>query len=257
VARAIQHIEVRRLHVFFDLSQPLWEYSPKWVFQPEVAFVDLRQVVRDGLTSRAISTSLHAGTHIDAPSHFPGGSMRTVEGIPIAQLCGPGVVLSLKRDAWGAITAEDLEAATPAIRPGDRVILNTGWHEHFGVDDETFMLRYPGLDKSGVDWLVAKGVSWVGSDTPSPDHAYCLSGLIEKHRRDIFDDAVLSGIDRDRFPKAYCHRTLLANDIPMVEQLGGQIDEVTGHRVEVFALPPKLQFAEAAQVRVIARIVEE
>lgn len=243
--------------MFFDLSQPLWEYSPKWVFQPEVAFHDLRQVVRDGLTSRAISTSLHAGTHIDAPSHFPGGSMRTIEAIPISQLCGPGVVLDIRRDEWGAITADDLAAATPMIRPGDRVIFNTGWHDHFGVDDEKYMLHYPGLDKSGVDWLVAKGVSWVGSDTPSPDHAYCLSGLIEKTRGDIFNSELLDTIDRARFPKAYCHLTLLANDIPMVEQLGGQIDEVTGHRVEVFALPPKLKFAEASQVRVIARIVED
>jgi kynurenine formamidase len=238
--------------MLYDLSQPLWEYAPKWVAQPEVEFFDLRQIVRDGVCTRGIRTSLHAGTHIDAPSHFPGGNMTTVDKIPLDQLCGTGVVLDVRRDAWGAVTGEDLETASPTIERGDRVVLNFGWHEHWGVDDEMFMLRYPGLDKTAVDWFVERGVSWVGSDTPSPDHAFNLSGLIAPHRPDVFPEDVLAGIDWDRFEKTYCHRTLLANNIPMLEQLGGQIDEVTGQRVTFFALPPKLKNSEAAQIRVVA-----
>jgi len=232
---------------YFDLTQPLWEYAPKWVHQPEVQFFEIRQLVRDGIVSRSINTSLHAGTHIDAPAHF--GYPMTIDEVPLEQLCGTGVVLDLKREQWGVITAEDLENASPAIKEGDRVILNTGWHRFHESDPQTFMLRYPGLDKSAVDWFVSKKVSWVGSDTPSPDHAFCLGSLIEKHRPDVLNEKM---IDREKFPKTYCHRTLLGNNILMIEQLGGSIDEVTGQRVTLMALPTKLKKSEASQIRVIA-----
>jgi kynurenine formamidase len=178
--------------------------------------------------------------------------MTTVDQIPLDQLCGTGVILDMRRGEWGTITADDLENATPKIEAGDRVVINTGWHEWHGVDDEKFMLRYPGLEKSAIDWFVERRVSWVGSDTPSPDHAYNLSSLIQGHRPDIFSEKKVSEIDRERFPYAYCHRTLLGNNIPMVEQLGGQIDEITGRRVRLYALPPKLKNSEAAQIRVVA-----
>ena len=238
--------------MLYELSQPLWEYAPKWVAQPEVQFFDIRQIVRDGITTRGVKTSLHAGTHIDAPSHFPGGSMVTVDAIPLDQLCGPGVILDMRRDEWGAISGEDLENASPSIEKGERVVLNTGWHEWHGVDDEKFMLRYPGLDKTAVDWFVERQVAWVGSDTPSPDHSYNLSFLIQKHRPDVYSEEKMAEIDRSRFPHTYCHRTLLANNIPMLEQLGGQIDEITGQRVRLYALPPRYKGSEAAQIRVVA-----
>lgn len=175
--------------------------------------------------------------------------MTTIDEIPLPQLCGTCVVLDLyQKEEFGVITAVDLAAARPEIKLGDRVILNTGWHRYHGADDEKFMLRYPGLDRSAVDWFVEMQVSWVGSDTPSPDHAFALRGLISKYRPDVFTGIE---IDAEAFPPAYCHKTLLANNIPMLEQLGGQIDEVTGERVEVIALPPKYKYSEAAQIRVI------
>jgi len=237
------------MNKYFDLTQPLWQYSPKTPFAPDVEFFELRGLVREGVLSRGIRTSLHAGTHIDAPAHF--GYLMTLDEIPLEILCGTGVVLDIRRDAWGIIRAEDLANASPSIQEGDRVILNTGWHRFFD-DHQTYMLRYPGLDKSAVDWFVQKRVSWVGSDTPSPDHPFCLSGTLRSARPDVLTDEVMASIDRNRYPLRYCHRTLLGNNIPMVEQIGGSIDEVTGKRVTLMALPPKLKRAEASQVRVIA-----
>jgi kynurenine formamidase len=234
---------------YFDLTQPLWMFSPKTITAPEVEFFEIRGLVRQGIITRGIRTSLHAGTHIDAPAHL--GYSMALDEIPLETLCGTGVVLDLERESWGIITAEDLAGASPTIQEGDRVVLNTGWHRFFD-DHQKYMLCYPGLDKGAVDWLVQKRVSWVGSDTPSPDHSFCISWEKRTYRPDVWTDEVMANIDYDRFPKMYCHRTLLGNNIPMVEQLGGAIDEVTGKRVTLMALPPKLKWAEASQVRVIA-----
>ena len=234
---------------YYDLTNPLWWYSPKTAMAPEVRFFEIRGLVKQGIITNGISTSLHAGTHIDAPRHF--GYKMTLDEMPLEQLCGTGVILDLKRDAWGVITAEDLANASPRIEEGDRVVLNMGWHHYFD-DEQKFMLQYPGLDKSAVDWLVEKKVSWVGSDTPSPDHSFCISGEKRNYRPDVWTDEVMARIDRKRFLPFYCHRTLLKNNIFMVEQLGGQIDEVTGKRVTLIVLPPKYKMAEAGQVRAIA-----
>jgi len=234
---------------YFDLTQSLWKYSPKTPNTRAIEVTELRGAIESGVVVSEVRVNLHSGTHIDAPYHF--GYKMTLDEVPLDVLCGPGVVLDMKRDAWGVITAEDLEQASPKIEEGDRVILNTGWHKYFD-DHQKFMLRYPGLDKSAVDWFVNKKVSWVGSDTPSPDHAFCLTVLVAGLRPDVYTKEVIAGIDRKKFPITYCHRTLLGHNILMVEQLGGEIDAITGKRVNLFALPPKYKWVEGSQIRVIA-----
>lgn len=237
--------------MLYDLTQPLWEYSPRTVGQPQTEFYTIRDLVTHGVLSRGMKTSLHAGTHIDAPTHFAGSNM-TLDQIPLDVLCGTGVVLDMKRDGWGVITGDDLQNATPEIRPGDRVVLNTGWHHYYETDHEKYMLRNPGCDKTAIDWFVEKKVSWVGSDACSPDHTFGLTGRKATARPDVYTPEVMAAIDRNQFPLQYGHKTLLSNNIPMVEFMGGEIDKVTGQRVMLFALPPKLKNVEAAQVRVIA-----
>lgn len=47
-------------------------------------------------------------------------------------------------------------------------------------------------------------------------------------------------------------RTLLPKGILMIENLGGEIDQLIGRRATMFALPPKYEGVEAAPVRAIA-----
>lgn len=51
---------------------------------------------------------------------------------------------------------------------------------------------------------------------------------------------------------AFHSMKFLDNDILMVEQVGGAIDEVTGKRVTLMAIPPKYKMVEGSQVRVFA-----
>lgn len=234
---------------FYDLTQTLWEYSPKWVAQPEVTFFDLRIMSRDGILTRGIRTSLHAGTHLDAPRHF--GFGMALDEIPLDVLCGTGVVIDIPKAQWEGITVQDLENARPEILSGDRVIVHTGWHHHY-EDEETYMVKYPGFTKPATDWLVKKGISLIGSDTPSPDHPFCLISLLKNHRPDVFTNEVIESIDTELYPPLYNHRTFLGNNIPMAEQLGGEIDDVLGRRLNIIALTPKYHLADGSQVRVIA-----
>jgi kynurenine formamidase len=87
-----------------------------------------------------------------------------------------GLLLRHRRDRgrgpkgkWEAITADDLEKATPKIEKGDIVIIHTHMHAKFG-DNKDYFGRSPGLVPSAAEWLVEKGVKAVGVDQQALDH---------------------------------------------------------------------------------------
>ncbi|MEA2622774.1 MAG: hypothetical protein QOH61_1684 [Chloroflexota bacterium] len=231
----------------YDLTQPLGPRSPRSSDHPEVRFQSLRWRSRSGNRTSLLTTSVHVGTHVDAPNlYYPQGE--TIDQVPLARLCGTAVILDMTRDDWGEISAADLERATPAVEPNDIVVLRTGWHHHYG-DEERYILKPPGLTRDAFDWLVARQVKLVGADSPSPEHIFMRARYWKELRADIFGGQEL---DRERWPASYGHRTLLREGICLLEGLGGQIDEVVGRRVELVVLPLLLEGVEAAQARVVA-----
>ena len=62
-----------------------------------------------------------------------GGTVKAVGQIDLDRFFGSGVVLSIPKGEWELVTAADLEAATPAIEPGDIVIVVTGWHRFYSM----------------------------------------------------------------------------------------------------------------------------
>lgn len=77
------------------------------------------------------------------------------------------------------ITTEDLqqalEAANLTIKPGDAVIINTGWGRLWTRDVERFLGPAPGIGVAAAEWLASRDPMIVGSDNqpveiqPNPD----------------------------------------------------------------------------------------
>lgn len=142
-----------------------------------------------------IVTSGHSGTHIDALGHFSrngclhGGvgvsevetrdGYRELDAAEIPPIVQSAVVLDVAA-AKGLeclkpaeeISVADLETAMSLsgsdIRTGDAVLIRTGWSKYWS-DAETFIGRrggMPGPGEAAARWLVSRGVSLVGSDTP-------------------------------------------------------------------------------------------
>ena len=142
-----------------------------------------------------IVTSGHSGTHIDALGHFSrngclhGGikvsDIETRDGYSqlnaadIPPILQSAVVL----DVAGAkgvdclkpaeeISVQDIEKALAhadtEIKPGDAVLIRTGWAQHWS-NPELFIGRkggMPGPGEKAARWLVERGATLVGSDTP-------------------------------------------------------------------------------------------
>lgn len=197
--------------------------------------------------THTVTMSLHVSTHVDAPSMYYYDGL-TADRLPLDSLCGTAVVFDCQREDWGEITADDLAHSVVPIKIGDIVVFHTGAH-HYYDNEERYMLKYPGLTKDAFDWLVAKKIKSVGSDSPSTEHFFSRWRRWTEIRPDLVKGLV---VDEAKFPPSYGHKTLLKAGIYMLESLGGEIDQILNKRVDLIALPLKYEGVEAAQVRAIA-----
>ena len=82
------------------------------------------------------------------------------------------------------ITVEDLEGAlkkqNTELRPGDAIIINTGWGRLYGKDNARFVKSCPGIGVKAATWLTAKDPILLGADNwpvevaPNPDSQISL-----------------------------------------------------------------------------------
>lgn len=244
---------------FYDLSHTFGPNAPLWPYFDDVEIKRIHYHAKSGVLSQRVSTVMHCTTHLDAPAHVVEGTPYTDE-IPLEQFFGTGVAVSIPKRQWEVITPDDLEAARPEIRPGDFVIINTGWHHHY-ADNRKYFIYSPGLYKEAGIWLRERGVKAVGVDQQALDHP--LATAIGWHPEApsaplapwALDEYLeLTGRDpRDDFPEwEPCHRQLLGNGIVGFENVGGDLDEITGRRCTFAAFPIRWQYGDGSIVRLVA-----
>lgn len=180
-------------HKVVDLSYALSDKLPAWpgdqrTFEAQVN----ARADQAGYFSRSFWMLEHYGTHLDAPIHFPPGSM-AVDEIPPQRLIGPAVLLDVRQAVVAnpdyRVTPRDVlawEERHGRIPPGAIALARTGWAERWpseasyrNMDDQGAM-RFPGFSVEAVRVLIERGVSGLGIDTLSVD--YGRSKEFEVHR---------------------------------------------------------------------------
>jgi kynurenine formamidase len=252
----------------YDLGQCYWPGMPVHPFDPPYQYFlfDYHEhVVKDlgkiepGF-SHAIGmliTSMHAGTHFDAPVHM--SQDLKVQGVDITPFQrGTGFVdlpeplhsmekvppLVLRAVLYDipavkgigilperySITAEDMEAAERAqsvqLNEGDCAIVRTGYGQLFESDGDSYLHKWAGLSPEAVRWLAEKKPRLVGTDNLSlgcPD-------LFDAHRVLLIENGI------------YVMKSLY------LEELAADRKYVS----TVIVLPLKLKGGEASLVRPIA-----
>ena len=244
----------------YDLSQPFGHNVPLWPYFEDVKIERVHYHAKSGVLSQKITTVMHCSTHADSPAHVIEGGQFTDE-IPLEKYYGTGVVVSIPKGKWGVITAKDLEKARPKIEKDDIVIINTGWHKYWG-DNTQYFCYSPGMYREAGEWFATRGVKAVGVDQQALDHP--LATAIGPHgpgplRRDVCEEYKKeTGHDViEDFPEwEPCHRLLLGNNIMGWENVGGDIDMVTGKRVTIAGFPIRWAKGDGSIVRLVA-IVEK
>lgn len=178
---------------------------------PQHAFGENEQ----SFVEETVAGALHSGTHLDGLGHIGIGS-RTYNGIPYGDIVTSeglrrlgiegvppfvtrGVLLDVAAlrgrpalDATYAVTAADLGEACERqgvdVRPGDAVIVHTGWGSLWMKDNDRYAKSEPGIDLSAAQWCTDRRVCVIGADNwavevvPYPDqrlafpvHQHCIA----------------------------------------------------------------------------------
>lgn len=245
-----------------DLSHPWGADTPPFPGQepPKIQAIHRIGVSGSQTFMQRIETTMHIGTHFDAPRHIiPDGP--DLASIPLETLYGDGVIVDISGavGAWDIIRPKHLTARME-IHPGDIVIVHTGWHDHFvygkAPDPERYLFRQPGGDIELARWIVDMRLKWIGVDCGSPDHPM-NNGTILKRRPDLvkaFERQMGRRID-EVFPPEhrFCmHKVPFAHNITHVENIGGDIDAALNQRCKIGVFPWKWMGGDGCVSRVIA-----
>lgn len=147
----------------------MWQYCPEYpgaeitelphpAFLPDDYPVYLQRFVLGG----------QSGTYVETRAHVD-RSAEPVSSLPLSQFYRPVVVIDCGiKESNHIINVADLEHASPEIKPGDAVLLRTGWDRMWDEPDFVEGSPYIGLD--AAMWLIDKGIGLLGADFPRFDY---------------------------------------------------------------------------------------
>jgi arylformamidase len=203
-----------------DISVTITPGMPVW---PGDEQVDLhrRTKIEEGAHANVslIAASAHTGTHVDAPYHFIADGY-TVESLPMDALVGPAQVVQIPSNVE-VISAEVLQdlKLEPVI---ERILFKTANSKLWENEDASFNTTFVGIDESGAEWLVKRGVKLVGIDYLS----------IAPYKR-----------------SKPTHDVLLGANVVIVEGL--DLREANAGKYTLVCLPLKLKGADGAPARAV------
>lgn len=164
-----------------DVSPTIRPDLPMWFMYPDPEITPLFGHAEVGAAANRVSMSEHTGTHVDAPFHFDPDGL-TVDRLPVdALLLRPFRKYDLTADdhqAGEVIGLEHLKAAEArggfSLQAGDVAILEVGWDRQLpggaaGREPGWWGANQPGLSAEACDYLAARGVVAVATDTPACD----------------------------------------------------------------------------------------
>lgn len=176
---------------WIDISIPLHAATPVWKGDPPPLFEQALSLDRGDICNLTrMNTSVHLGTHMDAPRHFLRGGAG-METLPLDAVLGEARVIDIQDPV--AVRPTELPAD---LAPGERVLFRTlnstrCWSLPGFVEDYVF------ISKEASRALAAAGVRTVGIDYLSVGGF--TQDLVETH--EILLDAgiwVIEGLDLSR-----------------------------------------------------------
>ena len=255
-----------------DLSHPWSVHTPGWIGYPGSKIYYTQTLQTNRIVSQRIETSLHVGTHIDAPMHAA-DVIGDVASLPLTKLVHEGVIVDVSDVVgdWDIIKPKHITDKVK-VKKGDILIIHTGYHQYYEGMPEKDLTRYfcmhPGATNEMASWMLDMEISWWGVDTGSADHP--MNTTIRTMRPDLtrqFEEKVGMSVGKyfgdytyrhpksgrlvkeDLFPM---HYLLFPSGCVHAENVGGDLAKVLNQRCIIGAFPWKFEGGEACPCRIIA-----
>ena len=202
----------------YDISLNLSPDTVRWVVAPPLEVHERRRMSRgDDANASALTVSVHAGTHVDAPLHFlPDGA--GIDALPLERFIGGALVHQVDADRY--ITAAHVDAIP--LDGATRVLFKT--RNSALLKRRDYEPNFVAFSVEAARALVARGVDLVGLDYLSVAHA---------------DEQVP------------VHRAFLDHGVILLE--GVDLSEVVPGRYELICFPLRLRGLDGAPCRAVLR----
>ena len=202
-----------------DLSHKIDNDTPVHNFDNKIRLFLDRNLAEHKYNNSRIEIGMHAGTHIDIPSHLLDNNI-SIDEIDITSFIGSGKLINVR----GKDVIKKSHVDDNILSENDIAIFFTGHSDNYYNDK--YYNDHPVFDSDLIDYLIDLRIKILGMDLPSPD----------------------------RFPFEL-HKRLLKNDILILENLTNLDKLLTINSFEIIAFPLKIR-AEGSLVRAVARIIE-
>ena len=190
----------------FPLFHKTWRVS-HWqrLYGPDLDIID-----------DVIAMETHSGTHIDGIGHawyggqlyngFSSDEYASSRGVArvgienVRHIFGRGIMLDIAAykgvehlDTAEPVTSDVLDNVAEAqgveLKPGDVVLVRTGWYTLFDTDGEKWGQSFPGPDGSVLAWLKEHDVVAIGTDHPACERYENIEDPVETplHRHALRD----------------------------------------------------------------------
>jgi arylformamidase len=180
-----------------------------------------------------LTAPMHAFTHIDSPLHMEAGR-HSLDQADLNRLCGPAAILDLTPiQPDQEIGLGLIQERWSVVQPGDIVLLKTAWDTQRSIDSKEYWTEAPYVSPEAAAWLGEQDIKTVGFDFPQD---WVIREIPARHP------------SAEEMPT---HNLILRKGIYMIEYLCN-LDSLKQSRVELYALPLKLQGSEGGCARVVA-----
>jgi arylformamidase len=200
-----------------------WEFHQIPGSSPNLLFIRWSKFDIHGYDSEVMFLSTHAGTHMDARSHFISGADNINQVAINRFVCKNTLLLKMEKEANQMITRDDIIETGCNIYEKDAIIFSTGWEKHYEKDNN-YVSDNPGLSAYAAKFLAEKKVNAIAIDGPSID----------------------IGVDNN----FTAHKIFLSNDTLIIENLCN-LEKLNNQRLTLIATPLKLMGASGSPVRAI------
>lgn len=191
-----------------------------------VEWEQAKTVESDGWNARSLQLYSHAGTHMDAQTHFAAGP-GTIDVTPLERCMGCAWVINLDGiEDETQIQVTHLGEVAKNFQPGESLLLRTGWSRHVG-NPAHYRDHFPRISEELAHWCVSHQVNILGVEPPSV--------------ADVNDMVELTRI----------HEILLSANITIVEGLT-HLDLLTQEQVFFVAAPLKIEGGDGCPCRAFA-----
>jgi kynurenine formamidase len=215
---------MRIIEISGPIEDGMWSYDDPYP-TPSITQIPPPNWLEYPVYSQIVSFAVQSGTYLETAAHMYADRI-TIDQLPLERCYGvDAVTLFIARKADQAITPDDLaqalEASGESLRPGDALLVGTGWDKQWNQPD--FVTHPPYFTAAAIDWVLDHGVGLLAGDSPRFDSPHDPQNF---------------------FPKFFQQDILLL--APVVN-----LDQVQRARGKLTALPLPLKGACASPVRAL------